>query len=210
MQCAVIIQETTPKSGEGMFPLVLGVLAREDDLVIRLQRREPQALARLYDRHGDMIYRLMLRMVRDSGIAEDLVQETFLRAWNRADAFDAERGAVGPWLLAIARNRALDYLRARGRRAENTVEFNETEHPALFVDFPAEALNFDTARQVKRALDQLPSQQRQAIELAYFEGMSQSEIAEHMGQPLGTIKTWMRRAMLQMRDDIAAGGRVNG
>jgi len=211
MECAIIIQGTTRESGERMFPLALSVIARDDrDLVVRLQRREPQALADLYDRHGDMVYRLMLRMVRDSGAAEDLVQETFLRAWNRASAFDAERGAVGPWLLAIARNRALDYLRARGRRGANTVEFNEMEHPSLFVDFPAEALNFDLARQVKRALDQLPPQQRQAIELAYYEGMSQSEIAEHMDQPLGTIKTWMRRAMLQMRGDIAAEGRVTG
>ena len=188
-----------------MFPLILAVLAMEDgDVVVRLQRREPQALAELYDRYGGMIYRLVLRIVRDTGIAEDLVQETFLRAWNRAGAFDAERGAVGPWLLAIARNRALDYLRAQSRRGANTMELNETEHPARFVDFPAEALNFDLARQVKRALEQLTTDQRAAIELAYFEGMSQSEIAERMGQPLGTVKTWMRRAMLRMRESMGS------
>ena len=194
-----------------MFPLILAVLARDEhELIARLQRREAQALAELYDRYGGMVYRLVLRMVRDRGIAEDLVQETFLRVWNRSGGFDAERGAAGPWLLAIARNRALDYIRAQSRRATNTVEFNETEHPALFVDFPAGALNFDLARQVKRALDQLTAQQRRAIELAYFEGMSQSEIAERMGQPLGTVKTWMRRAIQQMREGIESRGRVNG
>jgi len=176
----------------------------DGDVVVRLQRREPQALAELYDRYGGMIYRLVLRIVRDTGIAEDLVQETFLRAWNRAGAFDAERGAAGPWLLAIARNRALDYLRAQSRRGGNTMELNETEHPAHFVDFQAAALNFDLARQVKRALEQLSAGERTTIELAYFEGMSQSEIAERMGQPLGTVKTWMRRAMLRMRESMGS------
>jgi len=189
-----------------MFPLILAVLARDEDgdVVVRLQRRDPQALAELYDRYGGMVYRLVLRIVRDTGIAEDLVQETFLRVWNRAGGFDAERGAAGPWLLAIARNRALDYLRAQSRRGPNTLELNETEHPAHFVDFSAEALNFDLARQVRRALEQLTREQREAIELAYFEGMSQSEIAERMGQPLGTVKTWMRRAMLRMRETMGS------
>jgi len=191
-----------------MFPLILAVLAMEDgDVVVRLQRREPQALAELYDRYGGMIYRLVLRIVRDTGIAEDLVQETFLRAWNRAGGFDSKRGAAGPWLLAIARNRALDYLRSQSRHGANTMELNETEHPAQFVDFPAEALNFDLARQIKRALEQLTADQRAAIELAYFQGMSQSEIAEHMGQPLGTVKTWMRRAMLRMRESLGSENR---
>jgi RNA polymerase sigma-70 factor (ECF subfamily) len=191
-----------------MFPPILAVLAMEDgDVIVRMQRREPQALAELYDRYGGMIYRLVLRMVRDSGIAEDLVQETFLRAWNRAAAFDAERGAAGPWLLAIARNRALDFLRAQSRHGGNTMELNEAEHPARFVNFPAEALNFDLARQVKRALEQLSTDQRAAIELAYFEGMSQSEIAERMGQPLGTVKTWMRRAMQRMRESMGSVSR---
>jgi RNA polymerase sigma-70 factor (ECF subfamily) len=190
-----------------MFPLILAVLAKGDgELMVRLQRRDPHALAELYDRYGQVVFRLILRMVRDSGTAEDLVQETFLRVWNRVGGFDSERGAVGPWLLAVARNRAIDYLRCQGRRTENTVELNETEHPELFADISTDVFNVDLVRQVKRALDQLDSQQRQAIELAYFEGMSQTEIAERMGQPLGTIKTWTRRAIQQMR--AALGGAV--
>ena len=194
-----------------MLPLILAILAKgDDDLLVRLQRREPPALAELFDRYGGMVFRLILRMVRDSGIAEDLVQETFLRVWNRAAAFDAERGAAGPWLLAVARNRAIDYLRAQSHRTNRTIELNETERPGLFVDLPDEALNLDTTRQVKRALEQLSPQQREAIELAYFEGMSQTEIAERMGQPLGTVKTWMRRAMQQMREHLGSEGLMNG
>src|SRR5580658_3750853 len=161
MSSAAIIHGTIRGPGERMFPLILAVLAIEDgDVVVRLQRREPQALAELYDRYGGVIYRLVLRMVRDTGIAEDLVQETFLRAWNRASGFDSERGAAGPWLLAIARNRAIDYLRAQSKYGGTTRELNEAEHPSRFVDFPAEALNFDLARQVKHALEQLSADQR--------------------------------------------------
>lgn len=190
-----------------MIPLILAALAKDDgDLMARLQRRDPQALAELYDRYGQVVYRLILRMVRDTGIAEDLVQETFLRVWTRVGNFDSGRGGVGPWLLAVARNRAIDYFRYQGNRAANTIELNETEHPELFVDVFDGALDFDLARQVRRAMDQLDSNQRQAIEMAYFEGLSQSEIAQRTGQPLGTVKSWMRRAIQQMR--TALGGAV--
>jgi RNA polymerase sigma-70 factor, ECF subfamily len=186
-----------------MFPLFLAVLAAtEGDLLARLQRREPEALAELYDRYGAIVYRLILRIVRDQGIAEDLVQETFLRAWNRAGGFDSGRGAVGPWLLAVARNRAIDYLRYQRRRTEASFDLNETEHPQLFADMRNDPLQFDLARHVRRALERLNSQQREAIELAYFEGLSQTEIARKMDQPLGTVKTWMRRALQQMREAL--------
>jgi RNA polymerase sigma-70 factor (ECF subfamily) len=193
-----------------MLPLILAILAKpEGDLLRRLQQRDPQALAELYDGYGGMVFRLILRIVRDTGIAEDLVQETFLRVWNRAAGFDSQRGALGPWLVAVARNRAIDYIRAQGRRSAATVEMNESEHPALFADFSAEALHFDTARQVKQALAGLTPQQRETIELAYFEGMSQTEIAQRMGQPLGTVKTWTRRAIQQMRGSLGLEGAVN-
>jgi RNA polymerase sigma-70 factor (ECF subfamily) len=200
---AAIILGANSVPANNMLPLILAVLAKGDgDLLVRLQQRDPRALAELYDRYGGMTFRLILRMVRDRGIAEDLVQETFLRVWNRAGGFDSERGAVGPWLLAVARNRAIDYLRCQGRRTESTFDLNETDHPSLFADLDTDMLNFDVARQVKKALDQLSAQQREAIELAYFEGMSQTEIAERMKQPLGTVKTWMRRALQQMRETL--------
>ena len=163
-------------------------------------------MADFYDRFGRLAYSVIVAIVRDSATAEDLVQETFLRVWNRVGGFDSDRGAVGPWLLAVARNRAIDYLRSKGHRTESTTDLNETEHPALFADLPTDVFHFDLVRQVKRALEQLDSQAREAIELAYFEGMSQSEIAARMGQPLGTVKTWMRRALQQMRK--ALGGAI--
>src|SRR5216684_6481211 len=185
-----------------LLPLLFAVLADEGDrdLAERLKRREPQAMADLYDRYGRLAYTLILRIVRDTGIAEDLVQETFLRVWNRAQGFDSERGAFGPWLMAVARNRAIDYLRSQGRRIQSSVEFNETEHPSLFANLQTEMLQFDVIKRMKTALERLDGKQRRAIELAYFEGMSQTEIAEHMGQPLGTVKTWVRRALQQLRE----------
>jgi RNA polymerase sigma-70 factor (ECF subfamily) len=188
-----------------LLPILLAIHAAEADadLVVRLQHREPQALAELYDRYGRAAYALILRVVRDTGIAEDLVQETFLRIWNRIQTFDAQRGAVGPWLLAVARNRAIDYLRSAGGRERN-VEFEETDHPALYTDMEPGILASDKARAVKAAVEKLALHQRQVIELAYFEGLSQSEMAQRMGQPLGTVKTWVRAALKALRDELGA------
>ena len=186
------------------LPLILAIHApaADRDLVARLHRRDPQALADLYDRYGRIAYALILRVVRDSGVAEDLVQETFLRVWNRVHGFDAERGAIGPWLLAVARNRAIDYLRSASGRERNAYEFEETDHPALYTDMERDLLISDNARRVKEAMQKLPANHRQVLELAYFEGLSQTEMAERMGQPLGTVKTWVRAALKSLRDDL--------
>ena len=189
-----------------LLPILLAVGAADGDrdLVLRLQRRDPRALAELYDRYGRLAYALILRVVRDVGAAEDLVQETFLRVWTRAQAFDAQKGSIGPWLLAVARNRAIDYLRSAGGRARNNVEFEETEHPSLFIDMEQGILASDRARRVKAAVEKLSATERQVIELAYFEGLTQTEMAERMGQPLGTVKTWVRSALKNLRDQINA------
>src|ERR1700674_3324236 len=140
-----------------LLPILLSLHAEGDtDLIGRLQRRDPQALAELYDRYGRLVYSLILRVVRDTGIAEDLVQETFLRVWNRVQGFDAQKGSIGPWLLAVARNRAIDYLRSASGRERNAVEFEETDHPALYTDMEKDILASDRARVVKAALDKLP------------------------------------------------------
>jgi RNA polymerase sigma-70 factor (ECF subfamily) len=189
-----------------LLPIFLAIHAAEDDtgLVARMQRRDPQALAELYDRYGRVTYSLILRVVRDGGIAEDLVQETFLRVWNRVHGFDAQKGSIGPWLLAVARNRAIDYLRSAGGRERNAVEFEETDRPALYTDMEKDILSADNARRIKSAVEKLTPNQRQVIELAYFEGLSQTEMAERMGQPLGTVKTWVRSALKTLRDDLGA------
>jgi RNA polymerase sigma-70 factor, ECF subfamily len=189
-----------------LLPLWLAIHATEGgaELVLRLQRRDPQALGELYDRYGRIVFSVILRVVRDGAIAEDLVQETFLRVWNRVQGFDAEKGAIAPWLLAVARNRAIDYLRSVAGRERNALEFEETDHPALFVDMEQEILTSDKARVIKGALEKLNANQRQVIELAYFEGLSQTEMAERMGQPLGTVKTWVRTALKNLRDELGA------
>jgi RNA polymerase sigma-70 factor, ECF subfamily len=187
-----------------LLPLILAIHAGPADaeLVARLQRRDPQALGELYDRYGRIVYSLILRVVRDTGIAEDLVQETFLRVWNRVQGFDATQGAIGPWLMAVARNRAIDYLRSKSGRERNAVEFEETDHPSLYTDMEHDLLISDKARRVKAAMEKLQPNQRQVLELAYFEGLSQTEMAERMGQPLGTVKTWVRAALKNLRDDL--------
>jgi RNA polymerase sigma-70 factor (ECF subfamily) len=187
-----------------MFFLMMAVYAGSEEraLIERLQRRDPQALAELYDRYGKMAYSLVLRVVRDNAIAEDLVQETFLRVWNRVHSVDSEKGSIGPWLLAIARNRAIDYLRSSAGRERRAVELDEIEHASLYHEMEAEILVSDQARRVKVAMDKLQPNYRTVMELAYFEGLSQSEMAIKMGQPLGTIKTWVRTALQSLRDDL--------
>ena len=189
-----------------LLPILLAVGAADGDrdLVLRLQRRDPRALAELYDRYGRLAYALILRVVRDVGAAEDLVQETFLRVWTRAQAFDAQKGSIGPWLLAVARNRAIDYLRSAGGRERHSVEFEETGHPSLFIDMEQGILASDRARRVKAAVEKLSATERQVIELACFEGLTQTEMAERVGQPLGTVKTWVRAALKKLRDELGA------
>jgi RNA polymerase sigma-70 factor (ECF subfamily) len=187
-----------------MLPLILAVYASSDEraLIRRLQRHDPQALAELYDRHGRAAYSLVLRVVRDKAIAEDLVQETFLRVWNRAHSIDPEKGAIGPWLLAVARHRAIDYLRSSAGRERNAIELDETDHASLCREMEADILISDQARRVKAAMDKLAPNYREVMELAYFEGLSQSEMSVRMGQPLGTIKTWVRTALQSLRDEL--------
>ena len=187
------------------MPLLFAVIDTEDErrLIVRLKHRDTQAMAELYQRFGRLAYSLIYRIVNDAGATEDLVQETFLRVWNRVQAFDEERGALGPWLLAVARNRAIDYLRSiDGRMARNALELDANEHPSQFTDMERDLLNSERSRLLKAAFERLTPNQRTVIELAYFEGLSQSEMAERLQQPLGTVKTWVRAALRVLRDSL--------
>jgi RNA polymerase sigma-70 factor (ECF subfamily) len=175
----------------------------EADLVRRLQARDPNAMADLYDRYGRLTYALIFRIVRNGAAAEDLVQETFLRVWNRVQGFDQEKGALGPWILAVARNRAIDYLRSvDGRMAQNVYELERMEQPAQFANFENEIMNLDRVRILKEAFEKLTPNQRIVLELAYYEGLSQTEMAARMKQPLGTVKTWVRTALKTLREQL--------
>ncbi len=179
-------------------------LADDADLVRRLKAREPRAMNDLYDRYGRLAYSLICRIVRNPSTAEDLVQETFLRVWNRAQSFDAERGALGAWVLTVARNRAIDYLRSvDGRMEAGAIELDHLDRPGLFAKLDSAALAMDRVRRLKSAFEKLTPAQRQVIELAYYEGLSQTEMAERLKQPLGTVKTWTRSALKILRDELA-------
>jgi RNA polymerase sigma-70 factor (ECF subfamily) len=120
-------------------------------------------------------------------------------------AFDSQRGALGPWLLAVARNRAIDYLRSvDGRMARSSFELVEMENPSLFANLESQIVLSGQASRIREAMSKLNASQRSVIELAYFEGLSQTEIAEKMGQPLGTIKTWARTALKNLREHLGA------
>ena len=170
----------------------------EVELANELKGRNPSAMSELHDRYGRLIYAMILRIVRDSGTAEDLTQETFMRAWNGVQFFDAQKGNIGPWLLAIARHRAIDYLRSIHFRETHTVTFEEADLAPL----AATAMAFEDARRVRSAMGKLVPQHLRVIELAYFEGLSQAEVAERLGQPLGTVKSWARMALKTLRQEL--------
>ena len=185
--------------------LLAAVLVREDpELARRLKNRDPNAMAELYDRYGRITFALIFRVVRNEAVAEDLVQETFLRVWNRVHAFDHEKGALGPWILAVARNRAIDYLRSvDGRMARSEFDLEKLEQPAVFCDLENSIMNLDRMKALRGAFEKLTDNQRLVLELAYYEGLSQTEMAERLRQPLGTVKTWVRTALKNLRDELA-------
>ncbi len=165
----------------------------------RLRSGDAGALSELYDRHTPLLYALALRILRRSGDAEDVVQETWLQAWRGAAGWEPSRGSVGAWLVTIARSRAIDRFRslASRHRAEAVAE-------PLAGPSPEEPIQQAAAGQLRgrvaEALAALPDAQRRALELAYFGGYSQSEIAERLGAPLGTVKSWCRQGLLRLRD----------
>lgn len=172
----------------------------DPELIARLQRRDPDALAAVYDRYSSMAFGIFLRITHDQAVAEDLLQELFLRVWNRVRDFDASKGSLGVWILSIARNMGIDHLRSAQARFGSKLRPIEHVDPLAFsrsgVD--AEAI-LDSRRAVKTAMSSLNDKERTVLELAYFEGCSQSEIAKRLNEPLGTVKTWMRAGLTRLR-----------
>jgi RNA polymerase sigma-70 factor, ECF subfamily len=181
--------------------------ARRDDvtLVDAMRRGDERAVGELYDRHSAMVMGVAMAIVRDRSDAETVVLDTFTQAWRAAERFDAARGSVASWLLVLARSRALDLLRSAGRRAKLApVSVDEAPAQALVAEDapsdPSRAVEANERQQrVSAALGELPAAQREAIELAFFEGLSHTEVAERLGEPLGTVKTRIRLGMTKLR-----------
>jgi RNA polymerase sigma-70 factor (ECF subfamily) len=168
-----------------------------DQLVAALRRREEPALAQLYDRFGSAVYALALRVTGDSGAAEEISIDTFWQLWQQAERFDGSQGSLQNWLFTIARSRAIDRVRARAARkrtqAEDPTDVNVVRRP----DEAAELI--ERRSLVRQAMAALSPDQRTAIALAYYEGLSHSQIAERLQEPLGTVKTRIRQAMGVLR-----------
>jgi RNA polymerase sigma-70 factor, ECF subfamily len=165
----------------------------EEALVLRLQAGDHDALARVYDAYASIVGALAQRILRDPGEAEEIVQEVFVQAWRQADRFDRRRGTLGAWLVTMARSRALDRVRRRNVRQEVAEEI-----PRGSPTPPPEG-----PMALRTALTGLSDDQRLALELAFYEGLTHSEIARRLGQPLGTIKTRIRTAMLRLKDALS-------
>ncbi|HEX5451407.1 MAG TPA: sigma-70 family RNA polymerase sigma factor [Candidatus Limnocylindrales bacterium] len=201
-----------------------GIDGRSDaELVARVVAGDEAALGELYDRYADGVYRVAFRLLGDRGQAEEVMQETILALWNRAELFDANVASLAAWLMTIARNRAVDRLRARARRPPalplslyldgdrpdpGAVERALADRPLLGAGTappdPQDSVDAGWLREVVRdALAAMPDQERQAIELAYYEELSQTEIAARLGWPLGTVKTRTRRALARLREALA-------
>jgi RNA polymerase sigma-70 factor (ECF subfamily) len=172
-----------PKSGRADAALVVAVRAGDQS-----------AMSALYDRYSPVVYAVALRVLGDTGAAEDVLQDVFMQLWRNPGAFDSSRGTLGAWLAVITRNRAIDALRRR--KPEHDIE-----DVVLSVepDMAEEADRVRVRESVRRALEAMPEPQRKTLELAYFEGLTHSEIAAKTGEPLGTIKTRIRAGLLTLR-----------
>ncbi|MDW8148547.1 MAG: sigma-70 family RNA polymerase sigma factor [Roseiflexaceae bacterium] len=176
----------------------------DEVLIARIARRDSSALEQLYDRYARIVYATALRILSNTELAEDIVQETFWRVWRRSTSFTVGRGQVAGWIFGIAHNLCIDELR-RQRSRPVTVQSEQDEQtileqPDLQGDVVNAAIERERRRIILQALAQIPPEQREVLELAYFGGLSQSEIAQRLNSPIGTVKTRTRLALQKMRD----------
>ena len=166
----------------------------ETAMLTRIGQRDENAMEEIFRRYSGPVYSVALRVLRDSGQAEDVLQEVFLQLWRKPAAFVQNRGSLGAWLVVIARNRAIDVLRRR--KPSDSVDDVVL---ASTVNVADEAERNTMMEKVRRVIADLPMEQRKSLELAYFEGLSHTEIASRTGDPLGTVKTRIRQALISLR-----------
>ena len=176
-----------------------GSVEADATVVARVADGDTEALRLLYDRYGRIVYGMTYRLTRDSQLAEEATQDTFVAVWRRADSFDPGRAKLTTWLFVIARNRAIELIRARTRAPEPHESVEPTGQEADPADLAALA---DDAERIARALAELPENQLEVIQLAFFDGLSHGEIAERLEQPLGTVKSRIRLGLNRLRTQL--------
>jgi RNA polymerase sigma-70 factor (ECF subfamily) len=194
-------------------PVAEAYTSYSDETLLRLiNRKDIRAYEALYDRHAQVVFNLVMRIVRDRAVAEELLQEIFWQVWQKAEQYEGA-GSVAAWLYRVARNKSLDFLRhqrARPQMAASELEMLERSLRLASSSAESEAEQAWRRQQVTQALESIPGEQRLCLELAYFEGMSQREIAEQTRTPLGTIKTRMRIGMEKLERILRAVGYIEG
>lgn len=173
--------------------------SRDERLLQRISNRDSAAMAELFDHYGSMVYSVALRVLKDPASAEDVMQDVFFRLWEGPDSFISGRGALGAWLMVVTRNRAIDALRRR--KPSDPVE--DIALPAA-TNLAAEAERNTMMEKVRGIIDRLPLDQQRSLQLAFFDGLTHSEIAAQTGDPLGTVKTRIRSALLSVRKAFQA------
>ena len=171
------------------------------ELLSGVANRSPAAFSRFYDRFSSAVYNIAYSILRNEKDAEDVLQEVFLKIWNGAKNYDSQLGKPKSWVTTLTRNKSIDILRASGRRGRIAQEMSlepDTGKPNLASSVDL-VISIETASSVRASLNHLPDDQRQAIELAFFKGLTQTEVARALHQPLGTIKARIRRGMIQLR-----------
>jgi RNA polymerase sigma-70 factor (ECF subfamily) len=182
---------------------VPGQIGSDADIVAQLRQGDKSALARLYDAYSGLVYGVARRVLRDAAAAEDVVQEVFLQLWRNPGSFDAQRGRLGPWLAVIARHKSVDVLRKLKFETASDADSGErpVAEPVAVTAIPPES--FADAGKAKRLMEQLPSEQKEALEMAYLDGLTHTEIASRTGEPLGTVKSRIRLGLTFLRKEMA-------
>ena len=188
-----------------IIPMDDGRVSADAALVHRLLQKDVKAFEQIYDRYCRLVYSLVLRIVQQAGPAEEVVQDVFLQLWRNSAQYDAGHGPFVPWLLTLARNRALDTLRLKSER-QRRLE-NQTDEIYSVVVTPQYEFELDEKRRAERVrslVAKLNPQQKRAIELAYFRGLSHTEIAAELQEPLGTVKSWIRSGLMRLKEGLQA------
>jgi RNA polymerase sigma-70 factor (ECF subfamily) len=172
-----------------------------------MARGDHDGLAELYDRHGRLVYSLALRILRDTGDAEDVVQEVFSQAWRQASRYESTRGNVVAWLMNLTRSRAIDRIRGRRSRPQPVADdVRDVDVPDMAEPVDEQLAMSSQAAVIRAAVDELSLLQRVAIELAFYEGLTHVDIAERLELPLGTVKTRIRQGLMKLKDRLAGAG----